>query len=127
MLATSGLRSRGGQLLRWLTRCVTCRREVQQLVQSLPQCESGVGDALETPPLRRGRTQGRLANLIDQLSFISRRHAVIAELESAIGDATRAIEEMCSDAGELEHNVKRGCEVDGVEGNYPWGLSMGTT
>ena len=49
------------------------------------------------------RTQGRLATLIDQLEFTSDSDAVIAELESAVADATRAIEDMRSGEGMPEH------------------------
>ena len=55
------------------------------------------------------RTQGRLATLIDQLEFTSDSDAVIAELESAVADATRAIEDMRSGEGMPEHY-----------GNKPW-------
>lgn len=40
------------------------------------------------------RSRGRLDSLIEHLAFSDDREAVIAELESAVGDANRAIEEM---------------------------------
>ena len=40
------------------------------------------------------RSKDRLAHLIDELDFTSDRDAVISQLEGAIGDAQRAIEEM---------------------------------
>ncbi|MEM7323253.1 MAG: hypothetical protein AAF531_09215 [Actinomycetota bacterium] len=40
------------------------------------------------------RSQGRLTSLIDELPFTNDRDRVIAELESAVADANRAIQEM---------------------------------
>jgi len=49
------------------------------------------------------RSHGRLGALIEQLEFTSDRDAVIAELESAIGDATRAIDEMRHGSDVIAH------------------------
>ena len=46
------------------------------------------------------RSQGRLAALIEQLPFTSDRDRVIGELESAIADASRAVEEMRTGTGD---------------------------
>ncbi len=49
------------------------------------------------------RSQGRLATLIDELPFTSDKAAVIAELESAIADTQRAIDEMRKGKDTMEH------------------------
>lgn len=49
------------------------------------------------------RSHGRLATLIDELPFTSDSSAVIAELESAIADAQRAIDEMRAGKTTVEH------------------------
>lgn len=49
------------------------------------------------------RSQGRLATLIDELPFTSDKSEVIAELESAIADTQRAIDEMRAGKNAMEH------------------------
>ena len=49
------------------------------------------------------RSKDRLAHLIDELEFTSDRDAVIAQLETAIGDAQRAVEEMRAGEKSLLH------------------------
>ncbi|WP_420609109.1 hypothetical protein [Candidatus Poriferisodalis sp.] len=49
------------------------------------------------------RSKDRLTQLIDELEFTSDRDAVIAQLESAIGDAQRAVEEMRAGEKSLLH------------------------
>ena len=49
------------------------------------------------------RSAGRLQALVEQLEFTSDRDAVIAELESAVGDVRRAIDEMRAGERMTEH------------------------
>ncbi len=49
------------------------------------------------------RSQGRLSSLVETLPFTSDKGAVIAELERAIEDAQRAVDEMRAGKTELEH------------------------
>ena len=49
------------------------------------------------------RSAGRLRSLVEQLEFTSDRDAVIAELESAVGDVRRAIDEMRAGERMTEH------------------------
>ncbi len=49
------------------------------------------------------RSQGRLASLIEELPFTADKDAVIAELESAIADTQRAIEEMRAGKSNMDH------------------------
>jgi len=49
------------------------------------------------------RSQGRLATLIDDLAFTSDKDSVIAELESAIADTQRAIDEMRAGKNTMDH------------------------
>ena len=49
------------------------------------------------------RSQGRLSSLIEALEFTGDRDAVIAELESAVGDVRQAIEEMRAGERMTEH------------------------
>ena len=49
------------------------------------------------------RARGQLQSLIDELEFTSDRDAVIAALESAVGDVQRAIGEMRAGSRMTEH------------------------
>jgi hypothetical protein len=49
------------------------------------------------------RSQGRLSNLIETMPFTSDKDAVIAELESAIADTQRAIDEMQAGERQMKH------------------------
>ena len=49
------------------------------------------------------RSAGRLRTLIEELEFTPDRNAVIAELESAVGDVRQAIEEMRAGERMTEH------------------------